>query len=166
MEKSIVDGYEDFTLSLAIVDAIPVMLFSLSCICMGIKIDNSVFSIGAFLTITGGLCKVMWKFLLATKKRDYHFLNRPLFIVFMPIGMIIVCIEVYIYFRLYGFDKLYMFPTCIFLTSGILGLVAMTLFFKFHNKSDVRNNWIEQFTNIFAQFMFLIVAVIILLDNR
>ena len=113
MEKSIVDGYEDFTLSLAIVDAIPVMLFSLSCICMGIKIDNSVFSIGAFLTITGGLCKVMWKFLLATKKRDYHFLNRPLFIVFMPIGMIIVCIEVFIYFRLYGFDKLYMFPTCI-----------------------------------------------------
>ena len=48
------------------------------------------------------------------------------------------------------------FPSVLFFIPGILGLVAMTIYVKCHDKSDAKNNWIEQLTNSFAQLMFLL----------
>ncbi|MCR5772103.1 MAG: hypothetical protein K6G87_12860 [Butyrivibrio sp.] len=157
--------YKDFTLSLALVDAIPVILFGISCIIIGASFNDHLFTVGAVLTISGGICKVLWKLFLATIHKNVYFLNRPLFIVLMPVGFIIMILSILINgilvdwkVLLYAFIS---FPAIIFFIMGILGLCAMTVFFKKHDKKDVKNNWIEQLTNCFSQTMILIGVIIV-----
>lgn len=139
---------QGFTLGLALADAIPVVLFALILSCIMTRFHNNVFLSGGILTIVGGTCKVLWKMLLACRKKDYHFLNRPLFIVLMPSGFLLMLLALVI--ACLGF------PSVLFFIPGILGLVAMTIYVKCHDKSDAKNNWIEQLTNSFAQLMFLL----------
>ena len=158
------DAYAGFTITLAMVDAMPVLLFAATCAFIGFAFNNMLFSIGAVLTILGGMCKVLWKLLIATIHRDVRFLNRPLFIVLMPVGFLLIILSVVINgssidWQVVGSCAL-SFPSIIFFVLGILGLTAMTVFFKMHDKTDVRNNWIEQLTNCFAQAMILIGVVL------
>ncbi|SES35570.1 hypothetical protein SAMN04487884_13225 [Butyrivibrio fibrisolvens] len=158
------DKYKDFTLSLAIVDAVPVILFSITCAVIGSVFNNILFSLGAILTILGGMCKVLWKVLLATIHKDVRFLNRPLFIVLMPAGFALMLISFVIKGQDAGWNNIsaaiFSFPAVIFFSLGILGLCAMTIFFKKHDKTDVKNNWTEQLTNCFAQAMILVGVII------
>ena len=57
-------------------------------------------------------------------------------------------------------SAIFSFPAVIFFALGILGLCAMTIFFKKHDKTDVKNNWTEQLTNCFAQAMILVGVII------
>ncbi|MBQ1451270.1 MAG: hypothetical protein IIZ22_01230, partial [Clostridia bacterium] len=61
--------YEGFTVKLALVDALPVIFFSLSLILIATALSGSgltfwVVLIGAILIALSGLCKVLWKLLL------------------------------------------------------------------------------------------------------
>ena len=153
---------QGFTLGLALADAIPVVLFALILSCIMTRFHNNVFLSGGILTIVGGTCKVLWKILLACRKKDYHFLNRPLFIVLMPSGFLLMLLALAIAClegeaNLLGVLRACLgFPSVLFFIPGILGLVAMTIYVKCHDKSDAKNNWIEQLTNSFAQLMFLL----------
>ena len=51
--------YEGFTLGLALVDAVPVLLFGGSSILLGIIFKSALFVIGACLIFLGGFLKVM-----------------------------------------------------------------------------------------------------------
>ena len=161
---SIKDKYKGFTITLAMVDAMPVILFAATCAVIGLTFNNLIFTIGAVLTILGGMCKVLWKLLIATIHKDVHFLNRPLFIVFMPVGFLLMILSVIISGSSINWgnvvSSVFSFPSVIFFVLGILGLTAMTIFFKKHDKTDVRNNWIEQLTNCFAQTMILVGVII------
>ena len=157
-------AYAGFTITLAMVDAMPVLLFAATCAILGFAFNNMIFTIGAVLTILGGMCKVLWKLLIATIHKDVHFLNRPLFIVLMPVGFLLMILSVVINessisWKVVG-SRTLSFPSIIFFVLGILGLAAMTVFFKMHDKTDVRNNWIEQLTNCFAQAMILIGVIL------
>ncbi len=158
------DEYKGFTITLAMVDAMPVILFAATCAVIGLTFNNLIFTIGAALTILGGICKVLWKLLIAAIHKDVHFLNRPLFIVLMPIGFLLMILSVIIRGSSINWanvlSSVFSFPSIIFFVLGILGLTAMTIFFKKHDKTDVRNNWIEQLTNCFAQAMFLVGVII------
>ena len=156
--------YEGFTVTLAMVDAMPVILFAATCAILGLTYNNILFTVGAVMTILGGMCKVLWKLLIATIHKDVRFLNRPLFIVLMPVGFLLMILSVVINgssisWKVVG-SRALSFPSIIFFVLGILGLTAMTIFFKKHDKTDARNNWIEQLTNCFAQGMILIGVVL------
>lgn len=71
MDKNTVP--ENFTLSMVIVDAFPVIFFSLIAILIGIMLKNPVFITGAVLAAFAGLCKVIWKLIVVKKKRIYGF---------------------------------------------------------------------------------------------
>lgn len=160
------ETYKDFTLALALVDSIPVILFAITCAIIASAFKSTIFVLGAILTIAGGLCKVLWKFFLATIKKDIHFLNRPLFIVLMPVGFLLMIAAVILnigrFSPGYIISAICSFPAIIFFLLGILGLCAMTVFFKKHDKKDAKNNWIEQLTNSFAQAMILIGVILVI----
>lgn len=69
MTKNIVP--EDFTLSLAIVDAMPVLLFGGSMILIGLLLGSILFLIGTLICFWAGAAKVVWKLIVVTKKRMY-----------------------------------------------------------------------------------------------
>ena len=53
---------ENFTLSLALVDALPVLFFGGSMILIGLLFGNPLFLIGATLCFWAGAAKVLWNF--------------------------------------------------------------------------------------------------------
>ena len=161
-QEKTAETYQGFTVKLALVDMLPVLIFAIMSGRIALFLQDILFTIGVILMVLGGLCKVLWKLLLACLKRDIHWLNRPLFIVFMPLGgitLLLAVIREAVLGQLQISSILHAvmgFPSVIFFVLGTLGIIAMTIFFKVHDKTDPRNNWIEQFTNTFAQFMFLL----------
>lgn len=160
LEQNNENIYKDFTLTLALVDAVPVILFSITCVIIGSAFNNLLFLIGAFMAIAGGACKVLWKVFLSTIHKDIRFLNRPLFIVLMSGGFLLMVLSIILSASRISWkafmSAVFSFPALLFFALGILGLCAMTIFFKKHDKTDVKNNWVEQITNCFAQAMILI----------
>lgn len=153
------DKYQDFTLSLAIVDAFPVIIFGIMVARIGMVYQSFLFSCGALLMLIGGTCKVLWKILLGTIHRDVRFLDRPLFIVLLPSGFWICVISVIVNISRISWgnvvNHIVSFPTLLFLVLGMVGLIVMVVFTKRHDHSLASNNWIEECTNIFAQIMML-----------
>ena len=57
---------EGFTLSLALVDAVPVLLFAVAIVLLGIKASMSpLIILGGILCFIGGAIKVLWKVIVA-----------------------------------------------------------------------------------------------------
>ena len=83
---------EGFTLSLAIVDAIPVLLFAVAIIILGIKADFSpLIMLGGFLCFLGGAIKVLWKVIVATKQKNVFWMYKQMGPV-MGIGFLLLII--------------------------------------------------------------------------
>ena len=61
---------EGFTLSLALVDALPVIFFGAATLVLGLKMASPVFAIGAVLCFVGGAGKVTWKLIIALAHRN------------------------------------------------------------------------------------------------
>ena len=61
---------ENFTLSLALVDALPVLFFGGSMILIGLLFKSVLFMIGALLCFWAGAAKVVWKVIVVTKKKN------------------------------------------------------------------------------------------------
>lgn len=61
--------YENFSLGLALFDALPVIFFSVSMIITAINFKNTVFILGAVMCTLAGLLKVIWKIIIAASKR-------------------------------------------------------------------------------------------------
>ncbi len=68
---------EGFTLALALVDAIPVLLFGGSMILVAAKFGHPLFILGAALSTLAGCFKVAWKLVLGIWKKDLMWLNKP-----------------------------------------------------------------------------------------
>lgn len=159
--------YEGFTVKLALVDALPVIFFSLSLILIATALSGTgltfwVVLVGAVLIALSGLCKVLWKLLLGLKVGDVKILNK-IFVPFMAGGFMITLIGVLIG----TFTKVIKWgavlhavaalPQIIFFVLGFCGLFAMG-YVKSTNKreefnKDAKKNWIAQFVNAFAQCM-------------
>ena len=61
---------EDFTLSLALVDALPVLFFGGSMILIGVLFGSVMFMLGAVLCFWAGAAKVLWKVIVVKKKNQ------------------------------------------------------------------------------------------------
>ena len=84
---------ENFTLSLAFVDSLPVLFFGGSMILIGLLFGSPLFLIGAALCFWAGAAKVLWKIIVVTKKKNVWWMFLQMRIV-MPIGFLLMLLAV------------------------------------------------------------------------
>ena len=164
MEKS--NKYEGFTLTLALVDALPVLLFGGSSILLGIIFKSALFIAGACLVFLGGFLKVMWKVILALKKKDVVFLNKQMRYTMLA-GLLLIIVSVIANIKRISLAAigaaLIGLPQCIFFLLWVAGMVTMGVLAKKLDSSVAKNNWIEQSVNGAAQMCLFIALLIVAL---
>ena len=155
--------YEGFTLTLALVDALPVLLFGGSSIVLGILFKSPLFITGACLVFLGGFLKVMWKVILALKKKDVRFFNKQMKYTMLA-GFLLIVISVLCNLGRISLSAigaaLIRMPACIFFALWVCGMVAMGVLGKKLDSKVARNNWIEQCVNGFAQLCLFLALLI------
>ena len=152
---------ERFTLQLAAVDCIPVLLFSATAIVLAEKIGHPLFIIGAVLCVCAGLGKVIWKLILAMRERDIRVLGaQPRYV--MPIGflmMIVGASQSETTSQL--LRQTVKMPSILFFVAAGIGIILMFVCGKKFDRKDILGNWIEEIINCFVQA--LVLAGVILL---
>ena len=147
---------DKFTVQMAVMDAIPVLLFSASAIVLAGKLKHPLFALGAILCVCAGLGKVIWKLVLAIGEKDIAFLGAQLRYVmpaaFLP--MIIGAIRSATAVTLLG--RGLMMPSVLFFAIAVIGILLMFFCARRFDRKDIRGNWIEQTINCVAQAAVLI----------
>ena len=145
---------ENFTLSLAFVDALPVLFFGGSTILIGLLFGSPLFLTGAVLCFWAGAAKVLWKIIIVKKKKNIWWLFLQMRIV-MPLGFALMILTVFMNRSAVNlpavFAAIVSLPSVIFFTIGVIGMVLMGVFAAKLDSADVRSNWTEQITNALAQ---------------
>ena len=156
MDKNTVP--QDYTLGLALFDAVPVILFGWACLELW-KLTGSVpVLIGGLICFVAGMLKVLWKIIVVLKKKNVW----PLFVqmrIGMPAGFTLLLIGVIaacITKDLSAVGKAVLHPLpiiCLILYCA--GIAAMIICGKKLDSADLKANWIEQSCNTVAQGAFL-----------
>lgn len=150
------ESLDGFTLPMAVVDALPVIFFSLGASVIALRFPSPLYRAGAFLVILAGALKAAWKFVIALLHRNVRFLNRQMRFL-MPAGFLLILISLFIDRQLWSAgtvaQHILQLPSLIFFLLGAAGLVAMSIFAVKLPKMDPRANWIEQGTNTVAQLL-------------
>ena len=143
---------EDFTLSLVIVDFIPVFLFIFIILVFSLKTySNYLIILGGFICFFSGIIKVLWKLIVVLKKRNVWWMFVQMRIG-IPIGFCILTFG--FFFGWKNFSNIIYnasFKSKIFFTSWIIGMSLMSLFAIMFDSSEPLVNWIEQITNSVSQ---------------
>ena len=153
--------HEGFTVGLALVDAIPVLLFGVSAIVIGARWGNALFLIGAVAMFIGGASKVLWKLLIGLGKGDKPILAK-LFRPCMFGGFALVLIAVIIGSITGSLSwpavgkAVTGIPTLIFFILAVAGMTGMGILAKKMDQTSAKANWTEQLINAFAQLMLLL----------
>lgn len=157
--------YEGFSLSLALFDALPVLLFGVSCVLLGMLFGSRLFVAGAVLCFSAGFMKVLWKIILALREKDVSILNR-LFRYLMCAGFAIIILSVVLGAERISFPKVWSgissFPSAMFFILWACGMAAMGVLGKKLDSSMARSNWIEQSVNCAAQLCLLLALLFLL----
>lgn len=145
---------KNFTLSLGLVDALPVLFFGGSMILIGLLFGSPLFLIGAALCFWAGAAKVLWKIIVVTKKKNIWWMFLQMRIV-MPLGFVLMLLAVILNRNAINLSAVFVaivsLPSVIFFVIGLIGMALMGVFAAKLDSSDVRSNWIEQLTNATAQ---------------
>lgn len=159
---------ENFTLSLALVDALPVLFFGGSMILIGLLFDSPLFLTGAMLCFWAGAAKVLWKIIVAAKKKNIWWLFMQMRIV-MPVGFLLMILAVVLNLKKINMaavlSSVVSFPPVIFFVLGVIGMTLMGVFASKLDSSDARSNWIEQLTNTAAQASIFVGILLIYLKG-
>lgn len=151
-----------FTIGLALVDAIPVLIFGGTVVIISTAIQSPVFLIGGLFSIFAGLGKVIWKIILAVKEKDSVFWRKQ-FKVTMPLGFLLMIVGIVIKKSVINWanllNSLISFPAILFLILALCSMIAMITMAKKLDQNNAKHNWIEQGTNILMQ-VFVLLAVI------
>ena len=154
MEQMMSEGEvpEGFTVALALVDAVPVVLFGVAVVMLGVKIGNPVFVLGAVLACMGGAGKVAWKFVMALAGKNVGWLARQMRFT-MPLGFVLMIAGLV----LAGGDALAVLgaltgmPSVLLLVVWLVCMCAMGYFAGHRDQSSARDNWVEQLVNAAGQ---------------
>ncbi len=151
---------EGFTVALALVDAIPVLLFGGSMILVASKFGHPLFIVGALISTLAGCCKVAWKLILGVWKKDIRWLNKP-FVPMQATGFMLMLVSFVL-----GFGQIHWpgvlsgitgFPAILF----FLGWIGLMLFMGWYRKNkfsqtDAKVNWTAQIVNCLGQACLLL----------
>ncbi|WP_321972304.1 hypothetical protein [Paratractidigestivibacter sp.] len=143
---------EGFTLSLALVDALPVAFFATATFAFGSRLNSGLFIAGAVFAVIGGTGKVAWKLVMALGHKNLPALARQMRVT-MPIGFVLIiagCVaEGQAFMGLTA--GLVRMPSLALLLAFCACMVAMGWFAGHMDQADARANWVEQLTNACGQ---------------
>ncbi len=151
---------EGFTLTLALVDAVPVVCFGASMILVAVKFRNPLFILGAVLSTLAGCCKVAWKLILGLWKKDVAWLNR----LFLPMqitgfGFLLGSFLVSAGKIPWGavLTAVTGFPSVLFFLAwlGLMGFMGWYRKNRFQ-RNDAKTNWTAQAVNCLGQTCLLL----------
>ena len=151
---------EGFTISLALVDAIPVISFGISMILIALRFNSPAFIIGAVISTLAGCCKVAWKLILGIWKKDVRWLNKP-FVPMQITGFCFILVSLITGFRKIQWDSVLAsvvgFPSVLFFVAwiGLMGFMSWYRKHKFRN-DDAHSNWTAQIVNAIGQTCLLL----------
>lgn len=150
------------TVSMAVVDALPVIFFSASAVFIAMIYKDLLFCIGAAVCVLGGLGKVLWKLIKAISGKDIRILFTGLRVL-MPAGFVLIIISLFTGRADMSavWESISGFPCVIFFAAGCVCMAAMTVLAFTADPADHRINWIEQTINSTAQLCFLLGIIII-----
>jgi len=152
---------QDFTISLATIDAIPVILFCINCIIIGQILNSILFTIGTIACFISGILKVIWKYIVVLKKKNVWSLFIQMRII-MPIGFLIMLVGTLISLLAHMYTPVSVSPiSIIFFATGFIGMVMMGVCGARLDSADLKSNWIEQIINSISQAAFLIGLLLI-----
>ena len=144
---------EGFTLPLALVDAIPVLLFGASMMVLAVRLNSPLFLIGAALSTLAGCCKVIWKLILAVSKKNLKWINKC-FLPLMCAGWLLILISLIIGFKNSSWDASGMLSlpsiALLILWIALMGFMGWYRKKRFIN-DDAKSNWTAQIINVIAQ---------------
>lgn len=150
---------ENFTIGLAAVDAIPVVLFAINCIILGTIFNSPLFVAGSVICFLAGLLKVIWKIIVVIKRKNIWWMFVQMRVL-MPIGFLIIVLGFIVDRANFDMKDLvtavYSFPAILFFVLWLVCMILMGFFGVKLDASDAKSNWIEQGTNGLAHLFFLI----------
>ena len=152
MSASHTDTPEGFTLTLALVDAVPVALFCASAATFGAQAGSPLFVAGAALAFIGGAGKVCWKLLIALAHRNVPLLSRQMRVV-MPVGLALMVAGAATRPEqaVATLASLGQMPSLALVLAWVACMCAMGYFAGHRDQGSARDNWTEQLTNAAGQ---------------
>lgn len=164
MQQHKKNDLKEASLAMALVDTLPVILFSIGTFIIGISFRNPVFFIGAILCILAGTGKVLYKMILALKKKSIPWLSHQLRIL-MPSGFLLMLVSILLSYKKIPFgyitSSVLAFPGNALFGTGLVLMCIMMIFALKADSSSKKINWIEQSVNTVAQFSFLLGILLI-----
>lgn len=150
--------YSDYTIGLALFDAVPVLLFLMSGLVIYALYDSPVLLAGVMASFLGGFSKVIWKMLIVIKNKDYTILTKA-FHYLLPGGFALMLLSLLLragHGALGSFWRAFTtMPPLIFFIAGFCGMFVMGLLGKKMDHS-ARSDWYEEMANTIAQTFILI----------
>jgi len=151
---------EGFTLTLALVDAIPVLSFAAAMIIIASRFESTLFAVGAGLSVLAGCCKVAWKLILGISQKDLRWLNKP-FVPMQATGFMVMLISFILNIRSIPWGGILSsvmgFPSVLFFLAWISLMGFMVWFRKTKFKNDdAKSNWTAQIINAVGQTCLLL----------
>lgn len=150
---------QDYTIGLALFDAVPVVLFGLASLLLSRMTDSPLVLIGGIVCFLSGALKVFWKIVVVVKKQNIWSLfvqmriGMPAGFLLILIGFIASCIMKDMRFF---WEGLFRPLPIIFVILTILGMAAMIICSSKLDPTKARANWIEQGCNTVAQGAFFL----------
>lgn len=157
MNKDIVP--QDYSMELAIFDAVPVLLFGASGVLLFRMTNSILVFLGALICFLAGMLKVLWKVFVVTKKKNVWFLYEQMRYG-MPLGFALILLGINIGL-ITGKSSRFFFVMgqplpMLFFVFSIVGIFGMVVFSKKLDSVKGSTNWIEETCNTMAQGAFLI----------
>ncbi len=151
---------EGFTVALALVDGIPVLLFGGSMILVASKFGHPLFIAGAVISTLAGVCKVAWKLVLGICKKDLKWLNKS-FVPMQAAGFLLMLVSFLLGMGRIDWPAVMQgvtgFPGVLFFAGwlGLMGFMGWYRKNKFRN-DDAKANWLAQIINCVGQACLLL----------
>ena len=148
---------QDFTLGLALFDAVPVILFGMATWLLWKMTGSVIVLAGAVICFLSGMLKVLWKVIVVIQQKNVW----PLFMqmrIGMPAGFVLLILSPIFAFASgdlsFFLDGLLRPLPLLFILISVIGMAGMILCSSKLDSSDLRANWIEQGCNTVAQGAF------------
>ena len=150
------DEYKEYTMGLALLDIMPVLLFLASGLIMYSMYGSPLLLAGVLACFMGGLCKAIWKMIVVVSEKDFSGLTR-MFHILMPAGFVLMILSVFAGGKA-AFSGLWrsltMMPASILFVAGFV-LMCIMGYLGSHMDNSARSNWIEELVNTLAQLAIL-----------
>lgn len=155
---------QEYTIGLAVFDAVPVVLFGLASLLLWFMTGNILVLIGGLICFISGLLKVLWKVLVVIRKENVW----PLFVqmrIGMPLGMLLMLtgfiISCFLHNMRFFWNALLHPMPILFIILTVIGMAAMIRYGSKLDPTEAKANWIEQGCNTVAQGSFFLAMLMI-----